>query len=163
MEKNCQQCNKVMEKKISYSQSYWDGSKFCSRACQHISYKGISFSSKSQFKKGDKRSKKDEQYRISKLREVIVGEKHHKWVGDKVKYTSVHHWIQRWKGVPSLCEMCGTIKAKRFEWANIDHTYKRVLEDYIRMCTKCHRHYDYSNGLCDIGSRYGSIPNKTKM
>ena len=43
--------------------------------------------------------------------------------------------------------MCGTETAKKFEWANIDHKYRRVLEDFIRMCTSCHRKYDYENNL----------------
>lgn len=40
------------------------------------------------------------------------------------------------------CSVCGTIESKRYDWANIDHTYKRILEDYIRMCRKCHFSYD---------------------
>jgi hypothetical protein len=62
--------------------------------------------------------------------------------GENAGYFAKHKWVTLWKGQPSLCEMCGTIKAKKFEWANIDHKYRRVLEDYIRMCTSCHLHYD---------------------
>ena len=60
-------------------------------------------------------------------------------------YRAVHLWVQKWKGIPKKCESCGTEKAKKYEWANIDHKYCRVLEDYIRMCTSCHRKYDYNN------------------
>jgi hypothetical protein len=57
----------------------------------------------------------------------------------------MHKWVITWKGKPQICEMCGTTTAKKFEWANRDHTYHRVLDDYIRMCTSCHRKYDIEN------------------
>lgn len=69
-------------------------------------------------------------------------ETHKNWKGDAVGYSGVHEWVKKWKGAPDICENCGTTTAKKYEWANKDHTYKRVLEDYIRMCTPCHRAYD---------------------
>ena len=67
--------------------------------------------------------------------------------GDKIElrsstYAAIHQWIVREKGRPNKCEHCGTEDAKRLEWANIDHKYKRNTDDYIRLCTKCHREYD---------------------
>jgi len=70
---------------------------------------------------------------------------HRNWLGDEVGYSGVHRWIVKWKGKPSVCEICGTTTAKRYDWANINHTYRRVLEDYIRLCTSCHRKYDILN------------------
>lgn len=160
MNKHCNQCNLVIVKKPSHSLSYWKDRKFCSRSCQHKAYKGKNFSPLSQYKKGNKRSKKDEEYRLTKLRETIVGVNNPIWKGERAKYHVIHKWVTRWKGKPKLCEMCGTTAARKFEWANIDHEYRRVLEDYIRMCTKCHRNYDYSNHLSNVGSRGGSIKNK---
>lgn len=75
------------------------------------------------------------------------GKNHINWKGDNVGKHAVHSWIDRWKGKPNKCENCGTEKAKKFEWANIDHKYRRVLDDYVRMCTSCHRKYDYKNHL----------------
>lgn len=72
----------------------------------------------------------------------LKGEKHGKWKGDFAGYGAMHSWVRRWKGKPNGCECCGTKIAKRFEWANIDHNYKRVLEDYISMCPTCHKRYD---------------------
>jgi len=72
----------------------------------------------------------------------IVGEKHYLWKGKFAGYIALHTWVSRWKGKISKCEICGTKSAKKFEWANIDHTYKRNLDDYMRMCTSCHRNYD---------------------
>ena len=72
-------------------------------------------------------------------------EKNPSWVGDSIGIKGVHQWVNKWNGKPKICEVCGTIKAKKYEWANVDHTYKRILEDYIRMCTSCHRKYDIKN------------------
>lgn len=72
---------------------------------------------------------------------------HKNWKGDEVSYTGIHKWVVKWKGTPNCCEQCGTTTAKKFEWANVDHEYRRVLEDYIRMCTPCHRNYDKSRGI----------------
>lgn len=70
-------------------------------------------------------------------------EKHHNWKGDFVGYGAMHIWVKRWKGAPKKCEHCRTESAKKYEWANKDHLYKRVLEDYIRLCTSCHRKWDF--------------------
>jgi len=71
-------------------------------------------------------------------------------VGEKIElrsstYTAIHQWVVREKGNPSKCEHCKTTEAKRFDWANTDHKYKRNLDDYIRLCVKCHRKYDKEN------------------
>jgi hypothetical protein len=72
-----------------------------------------------------------------------TGEKNANWKGNKVKYRALHQWVQKWKGSPKYCEDCGTIDLnKTYDWANVDHKYRRVLEDYIRMCRGCHRKYD---------------------
>lgn len=66
------------------------------------------------------------------------------WRGQKASKAAKHAWVRRKRGTPSRCEYCGTTEAKKFEWANVDHKYRRVLEDYVRLCTPCHRKYDYS-------------------
>lgn len=116
--------------------------------------------SNGRFKKGRKETVAQKSKRVRNLRKAIVGKANRLWKGDLATQHSIHHWVARWKGRPRRCEMCGTTKAKKFEWSNIDHKYRRVLEDYTRMCTKCHRNYDYSNHLCNIGSRGGSVSNK---
>lgn len=68
--------------------------------------------------------------------------KHHAWKGDRVGYTGMHQWIRRKLGVPKECEHCGSKNKKKYEWANIDHRYRRNVKDYRRLCTKCHRNYD---------------------
>ena len=71
------------------------------------------------------------------------GENNNKWLGDEVGYDGVHRWVQSKKGKATKCEHCGRTDKKKYEWCNIDHTYKRVLEDYIQLCTSCHRKWDY--------------------
>ena len=70
------------------------------------------------------------------------GNKSPVWKGKMASYFSKHQWVQKWKGKANYCEMCGVEGKKKYEWANIDHTYRRVLEDYIPMCSKCHDKYD---------------------
>jgi hypothetical protein len=96
-----------------------------------------------QFKTGHKNSKNQ----LLKVKLATTGDKSYAWKGDKIGYYGLHKWVNRWKGKSNLCEVCGTTKAKKYEWANIDHKYRRVLEDYIRMCTSCHRKYDFSKGI----------------
>lgn len=74
-------------------------------------------------------------------------EKNPQWKGNDAGYIAIHTWVRKWKGKHIKCEICGVTTCKKFEWANIDHTYRRVLEDYISMCCSCHKKYDYKNNL----------------
>lgn len=82
-------------------------------------------------------------YWEGKKRPDMLGEKHPLWKGENAGYEAIHGWVKNMLGRPKLCEHCGTKTAKKFEWANKDHSYKRNIEDWIRLCTKCHRAYDY--------------------
>ena len=80
------------------------------------------------------------------------GDEHPNWGGDGVNYQIKHSWVRKIKGHPEVCEHCGkigeTINGKwNIDWANIDHKYRRVLEDYIGLCVKCHRKYDIENNI----------------
>jgi len=59
----------------------------------------------------------------------------------KETYPNIHYWVRKHKKYPEKCNDCGQSN-KRLEWSNVDHKYRRVLSDYIRMCTSCHRKYD---------------------
>ena len=72
----------------------------------------------------------------------VFGKKNSAWKGKNVGYYGIHHWVNNNKGTPKKCEICGIESAKKYEWANKDHKYKRNLNDYLRMCTRCHRKYD---------------------
>lgn len=69
------------------------------------------------------------------------GQKHPLWKGNEVGYKAAHDRIGRYLGKPSKCEVCGTIAAKRFEWANMSGKFYDV-KDYKRMCCSCHRRHD---------------------
>jgi hypothetical protein len=75
-------------------------------------------------------------------------EKHPNWKGELVSYSGLHKWVTRKLGTPKYCANCKTTTAKKYEWANISHCYKRELSDWIRLCTKCHIGFD--RGLLTI-------------
>lgn len=80
---------------------------------------------------------------------ATIGEINSQWMGDKVGYSAIHSWVRKWKGQSGICEKCGktNLKGQQIHWANIDHQYHRILDDYIRLCALCHRQYDIENGL----------------
>lgn len=91
---------------------------------------------------------------ILKIKEKLTGtgleEKNNNWKGDKVKYSGLHMWILNRLGNPKQCSNCGSIGKKSgrnwsIQWANIDHQYKRNLDDFIPLCVFCHRDYDFKN------------------
>lgn len=73
---------------------------------------------------------------------LSIGKKNGLWKGKKVSYSGLHIWVRKWKGKPKKCEVCGSTDKLKYQWANIDHRYRRVLEDYISMCPSCHKKYD---------------------
>lgn len=59
-------------------------------------------------------------------------------------YDYIHDWIVRVAGKPDTCEHCH-LKSKnnhKIQWANRDHKYRRVREDWLRLCASCHKKYD---------------------
>ena len=79
------------------------------------------------------------------------GEEHHLWKGASVGYDALHGWVVRNKGNPRKCELCGTLQAKKYEWASKTHEYKRDLDEFFRACTSCHRKYDMKNNNYKVG------------
>lgn len=76
------------------------------------------------------------------MRKKLSGKNSSNWKGKKVGYFGVHSWIRKKRGCPKKCESCGTLEAKKYEWANKDHKYRRNLSDWFRLCTRCHMAYD---------------------
>ena len=66
-----------------------------------------------------------------------------RWKGDAVGYSGIHMWVRKHLGKAKECTLCHK-KANegKIEWANIDHKYKRDLNDFISLCVSCHRRYD---------------------
>ena len=82
----------------------------------------------------------------AKLRKKRYGQENPAWRGNDVKYAAMHRRIYALKGSPWRCEICYRVKGevKRLEWANIDHSYEYCADDYLSLCTGCHRNYDKS-------------------
>lgn len=81
-------------------------------------------------------------YWLGKKRTDMADEKHYFWKGDKAGKLAMHKWIERKFGKPNYCEHCKRTDRKKYEWCSNDHKYSRNIEDYMRLCTSCHRKYD---------------------
>lgn len=83
----------------------------------------------------------------NKLTVKKYGKDNPEWKGDKVGYTALHLWVKRHKGTPTKCEFCGRdgLSGRFIQWANKSRKYLRNLDDWIRLCTKCHHKYDNKN------------------
>lgn len=73
-------------------------------------------------------------------------ERAHQWKGDSVGYRTLHRWVEKHLGKPDTCVHCKTsgLVSRQIHWANVSGTYKRTLDDWIRLCVKCHSAYDRS-------------------
>ena len=69
------------------------------------------------------------------------GKDNSEWKGDHVGYGALHSWVKRHKGKAKKCSFCGKANGK-IDWANIDGRYKRRLEDWFELCSRCHNQYD---------------------
>lgn len=62
------------------------------------------------------------------------------WKGDEATYITIHNWVRKHKAYTGVCSLCG--QEARTEWANVDHKYRRDLDDYFEVCRPCHYRYD---------------------
>lgn len=63
---------------------------------------------------------------------------------EKVTYNGIHKWITARLGRPKSCRFClkTDLGHRQYHWANISDLYKRDLDDWVRLCVKCHMLYD---------------------
>ena len=73
-----------------------------------------------------------------------TGKKAYAVVGGKNAYRNLHKWIENKLGKPDTCEHCGrsNLSGKLIHWSNKSKEYTRNLNDWVRLCVKCHYHYD---------------------
>lgn len=148
----CKQC------KITFHNKYYHSGIFCSRKCsadhQTLAVKkkclvcNNIFSPKlHQIRKGNGKFCSEKCY--GKSKKELVGDLNSNWKGDKVGYQGLHNWVIRWLGKPTKCEQCkkNGLTGRQIHWANIDHEYRRDLDDWVRLCCSCHKLYDLHNGL----------------
>ena len=76
----------------------------------------------------------------------ILGCKNPSWKGGlnaRIDKPGIHLWVIQEKGKAKnyICEFCK--KNKALDWSNINHKYKKNLEDYKALCRSCHQKWDY--------------------
>lgn len=81
---------------------------------------------------------------FSPLTEFKKGKNHRYWKGNNAGYSAKHKLVRRRLGAPDTCEHChrSGLKAYQIHWANKSGKYKINLNDWIRLCAKCHVAYD---------------------
>lgn len=177
LEKKCVQCGITYPKPIWISKANWKLRKYCSTKCQSEFWVGkpgrkLGHKVGTSWNKGIKTDlipwnkgkgeyakklgfgkwmigKKLSLETRRKIGEAHKAEKHWNWKGGKAKYGAIHMWINRQLGKPDKCEHCSKkgLKGRAIHWANINHKYRRNLNDWIRLCMKCHIAYDKKKGL----------------
>lgn len=110
----CLMCDKITQNKS-----------FCCRTC-YYKYQSL-YPNVGSYQKGHTRTR---------------GKDNANWKGDNVGYHALHGWVNLRLGKPKLCSICGTTKAKKYEWANISGKYQRTKKDWERLCVSCHRKKD---------------------
>lgn len=66
--------------------------------------------------------------------------------GTSNEYRNLHHWVESKLGKPSTCVMCerSNLVGKQIHWANRTGNYERSLNDWVRLCARCHVIHDRS-------------------
>lgn len=165
LKKNCLQCGKTFNNFIPRIGKYHTGAiafskkMYCSIDCRAKSRIGISYSEKSKAKikkslitywkkhtSKMKGKKLDPDY-VKRRRESRVyptEESCPSWKGEKIGYSALHNWVEKKLGRPKICEHCGkdNFPKRYIHWANKSGLYLRELDDWLRLCAKCHRQYD---------------------
>lgn len=67
-----------------------------------------------------------------------------RWKGDATGYHGVHHWLRKNFGSNGQCEYCKN--EGRLQWAKIiDKEYERKRENFLHLCSSCHKKYDMTD------------------
>jgi hypothetical protein len=129
-DKQCPICAEIFSPSKNDRPNSWIKRIFCSSKCCN------SRPNKGQFKDGHIQKKNS-----GSFKKGIVP---WNWKGDKVGYEALHRWVSSHKGKPKVCEHCGVVETNNYKihWANKSHKYFRDLNDWLRLCAKCHKKYD---------------------
>ncbi|HCJ67549.1 MAG TPA: hypothetical protein DHV62_09610 [Elusimicrobia bacterium] len=74
--------------------------------------------------------------------------KNHNWKGCNAGYRAKHSRIVKLLGKAIKCSFCGKEgSGHNIHWANKNHKYNYIKEDYFQACAKCHGEYDKFNKL----------------
>lgn len=92
------------------------------------------------FKKGiipwSKGLTKENDDRVRKISQGMMGKNNSQWKGDDVGITSLHQWIRDHKPKPKLCVKCK--EKPPYDLSNISGEYKRDINDFEWLCRSCH-------------------------
>ena len=90
--------------------------------------------------------------KLGKSRPDITGENNINWKEDLYSVDAVHKWLKHIKGSASKCSLNKLHVSTKYEWCNLDHKYRRNINDYIELCHHCHVLYDH--GKIKIKNKY---------
>lgn len=93
---------------------------------------------------------------------IRVGSESPAWKGDNISYKGAHLRVGKMRGRPSLCEVCETTEAKRFDWANVNGNYADV-NDYVRLCRSCHASFDGKINVLRRNPRFRKEHNASRI
>ncbi len=76
---------------------------------------------------------------------AMSGKNHPCWKGNKVSYLGLHHWLAKYYGKASKCQNTNCTKiSKTYHWALVKgRKYLRKRENFIELCSSCHKIYDF--------------------
>ena len=57
-----------------------------------------------------------------------------------IGYRALHRYIERKYGKPTKCLHCGS--TEKLNWANKSGEYRRDFEDWLELCSSCHKKHD---------------------
>lgn len=163
--KSCKNCTTDFSKPVNCSLKDWQDRVFCSKHCANSRIKksgdtplpdvvhGLNgynlYGCRCDICREAIRHRKQQQRAGVTVPKELWGHKEEAnpaWKGDDVGYKNIHDWVRRHKAKTGKCVHClgefGTATGHATHWANIDHTYRRVLDDYIELCPPCHKKYD---------------------
>ena len=81
--------------------------------------------------------------KMGEFRDYGTGPNSTNWKGDKVGYSGLHKWVRIHKPIPEKCTKCEEVKSSRkLQASNISGQYKRDLNDWEYLCSKCHVYKD---------------------
>lgn len=110
--------------------------------------KGEHLSRRTEFKKGQTAHWKGK--KLSDEHRKKLSESHKGQIPWNIKPESevgkvaLHDWVKLRLGFPNKCEFCGFTSDNHnlVNWANKSGEYKRDVNDWLRLCRKCHHKYD---------------------
>lgn len=94
----------------------------------------------------------------------FVDEHNGMWKGDEVGYHGIHKWLKAKFGKADHCEDKDCPKTSRiFHWAlKRNCNYERKRENFIQLCIRCHRRYDWTEEKRIALQKYKGLSTPTK-